>query len=206
MIGRRARSVVALTITGLVALFGAVGPGAAQQIGVVQSEILVIDPSRLFDETELGKKMLADHQAAREALAARNRKIEAELKAEEQRLTKERAHTPAKEFRDLADAFNTKVQKIRRDSERRVRDLKRERERLPVEFMHRVEPVLSEIMRKAGGVVMLDARKVLFRVDAIDVTDAAIALIDLKIGAESPAQSPPGSPAPEPPTGAQNGN
>ena len=101
----------------------------------MQSDILVLDPERLFEETRLGKRMLADHQAEREELAARNRKLEAELEAEEKRLTELRDETSPEEFRDMADAFDAKVQKIRRDSERRVRDLERERERLPLMFL-----------------------------------------------------------------------
>ncbi|WP_397543157.1 OmpH family outer membrane protein [Roseovarius salis] len=154
----------------------------AQGIGVVQSEILVLDPERLFEETRLGKRMLAEHQEKREQLAARNRKLEAELEAEEKRLTEQRDETSPEEFRDLADAFDSKVQQIRRDSERRARDLERERERLPLAFLRSVEPVLTEVMQKAGGVVVLDARTVLFRADVVDVTDAAIARIDEVIG------------------------
>ena len=103
-----------------------------------------------------------------------------ELEAEEKRLTELRAETSPEEFRDMADAFDAKVQEIRRDSERRVVDLERDRERLPIQFLRAVEPVLSEVMREAGGTVVLDARTVLFRTDAVDVTETAIARIDLR--------------------------
>jgi Skp family chaperone for outer membrane proteins len=113
---------------------------------------------------------------------ARNRKLEAELEAEEQRLTDLRAEKTPDEFRKLADAFDTKVQRIRRDSDRAVRDLERRRERAPVTFLRRVQPVLVELMRDAGGAVIIEARSVLLRADAVDVTDLAIARIDARIG------------------------
>ena len=126
------------------------GPLAtAQEIGTVQSEILVLHPEHLFEKTKLGKRMLADHQAKREELAARNRKLEAELEAEEKRLTELRKETSAEEFRDMADAFDEKVQKIRRDSQRRVSDLERERERLPLAFLRAVEPTLRSCWMRA---------------------------------------------------------
>lgn len=158
----------------------------AQDLGIIQNEILVLDPEQLFEETELGQRMLADHQAEREKLAARNRRLEAELEAEEQRLTELRAETSPEEFRDMADAFDAKVQEIRRDSERRVVDLERDRERLPIQFLRAVEPVLTEVMREAGGAVVLDARTVLFRSDAVDVTDTAITRINQAIGDSLP--------------------
>ncbi|WP_338548045.1 OmpH family outer membrane protein [Roseovarius phycicola] len=156
------------------------GPIAAssQDVGVVQSQVLVIDPERLFNQTRLGQSYLALIQVERDALIARNRQIEAELEAEEKALTEKREETSPEEFREMADAFDTRVQDIRRDSERRVRDLERNRERAPVEFMRQVEPVLVDIMRAAGGVVVVDARNVLLRADVIDITDVAIARID----------------------------
>ena len=172
--------------------------GTAQGPGMTRSDIVVLDPERLFEETELGKRMLADHKAEREALAARNRKLEAELEAEEKRLTELRDETSPEEFRELADDFDTRVQELRRDSERRVRRLERKRERLPLVFLREVEPVLIEVMRKAGGTVVLDARTVLFRADAVDVTDAAITRIDAAIGV-----GPEELPEPEPERGAE---
>lgn len=158
----------------------------AQELGIIQNDILVLDPERLFERTRLGQRMVADHQAEREKLAARNRRLEAELEAEEKRLTELRAETSPEEFRDMADAFDAKVQEIRRDSERRVVDLERDRERLPIQFLRAVEPVLSEVMREAGGTVVLDARTVLFRLDAVDVTDTAVTRIDQALGERLP--------------------
>lgn len=158
-------------------------PLAAQTVGVVQSEILVLDTERLFNETKLGQRLTREYQAEREKLAARNRKLEAELEAEEKDLTARRDETSPQEFRDLADAFDEKVRKLRRDSDRAVRDLERKRERGPLVFMRTVEPVLIDLMRDAGGTVVLDKRGVLLHADVIDITDAAIARIDDAIGA-----------------------
>jgi Skp family chaperone for outer membrane proteins len=184
-------------------LAGALGvspaPAAlAQDVGVVQSEILVLDPERLFSETQLGKQMLKDFQAAREAMSKRNRQLEAELEAEEKSLTEKRASLSPEEFRDLADQFDSKVQRIRRESDRAVRDLERRRELLPVQFMRMVEPVLVGLMEDTGGAVIMDARSVLLRADAVDVTDLAASRIDAEIG-EGPEASQEAPPAPEAP-------
>ena len=164
---------------------------------MVQSQILVLDLERLFEESLLGQRMISDHKTEREAMAARNRKLEAELEAEEQRLTGLRAETSPVKFRELADAFDAKVQKIRRDSERRVLDLERDRERLPIAFLRQVEPVLTQVMRDVGGMVVLDARTVLFRAEAVDMTDTAIVRIDKVIGTDGPGETPTDPPQPE---------
>ena len=157
-------------------------PAMSQDLGVIRSEILVLDPDRLFSETALGRRMLDEHQAAREELAARNRQLEAELEAEEQELTELRADMSAADFRELADAFDDKVQKIREDSNRRALDLERDRKQLPSEFLRTVEPVLTKVMREAGGRVVLNKRTVVFHAEAIDITGLAVAWIDRDIG------------------------
>lgn len=163
----------------------AVAPPAqvqAQDIGIVQSRILVLDPGELFERSKLGQAMAAEIQAQREALITRNRDLETQLEAEEQTLTEMRDSRSPEEFRDMADAFDEKVQQIRRESDARVRQLERNRERAPVDFMRRVEPVLVALMREAGGLVVLDRRNVLLQADVIDITDIAVERIDAELG------------------------
>jgi len=154
------------------------GSAIAQSIGVVQNNIIVLDTELLFEESEFGQQMIADYNEAREALIARNREIEAELTAEEQALTDKRDEVSAEEFRELADAFDEKVQGFRERTERKARDLERNRERAPVEFMRRIEPVLVELMNDAGADIIITKRQVLLASDVIDVTDLAIARVD----------------------------
>lgn len=154
------------------------GSAIAQSIGVVQNDIIVMDTDRLFEESELGQQMIADYNEDREALIARNREIEAELKAEEQALTAKRGEVSAEEFRKLADAFDQKVQGFRERTERKARDLERSRERAPVEFMRRIEPILVELMDDAGADIIITKRQVLLASDVIDVTEIAIARVD----------------------------
>ncbi len=161
----------------------------AQSLGVVQSDVLVLDPERLFEETRLGQSMMSDFQEEREALIARNRKLEAALEAEEKELTEKRAETTPEEFREMADAFDEKVQRIRTESDRRARDLERRRELAPARFMRQVEPVLIDILRDGSGVVILDSRSVLLRADVVDITETAIRRIDAEIGAKAPARN-----------------
>ncbi len=183
----------------VVAVFFAAAPLAsqAQDVGVVQSDVLVLDPDRLFTETQFGQRLNDDYLAQREQLIARNRELEISLEAEEQELTNMRAEKTPEEFRDLADAFDARVQQIRRDSDRAVRDLELSRERAPVIFMRAVEPVLVELMRDAGGAVVMDVRSVLLRADVIDITDVAIARIDQRIGAGPDGATQPADPTPE---------
>jgi Skp family chaperone for outer membrane proteins len=170
------------------------GPGMAQDLGVVQSDILVLDTERLFNSTLIGARLTAEYQTERDKLIASNREIEAELRTEEQDLTERRKTMTPAEFRDAADAFDARVRDIRQENERAVRDLERARELAPLTMMRLAEPVLVQLMRDAGGRIVIDHRQVLLRADTIDITDLAIARLDEVIGdgaAIEAAQEPP---------------
>ncbi|MFB9151121.1 OmpH family outer membrane protein [Roseovarius ramblicola] len=179
-----------LLLAALLALTAGVpeAPARAQQPGAVQSDVLVIDIERLLAETAYGQKLQAGIEAERDALIARNERIATELEAEEEKLTELRETTPPDEFREMADAFDAKVTQLRRESERRSRELERQRDLAPVQFMRVVQPVLGEILNEADAVALLDVRSVILRAEAADVTDAAISRIDARIG-EGPALS-----------------
>lgn len=180
---------IVLAIAGLLA--GAWVPGArAQQLGVVQSDILVIDIERLLSETAYGKRLQAEIETARDQLIERNDRIAAELEAEERALTDKRATTPPEAFRDMADDFDAKVTELRRESDQLSRELERRRELAPIQFMRVVQPVLGEVLEEADAVVLMDVRSVLLRADVADVTDLAIARIDARVG-EGPDGLPP---------------
>jgi len=186
------RAVIILAV--LLAMFAGAGhtPVRAQQLGVVQSDVLVIDIERLLAETAYGQKLQAGIEAERDALIARNERVATELEAEERDLTELRAITPPDEFREMADAFDTKVTQLRRESERLSRELERRRDLAPVQFMRVVQPVLGEILNEADAVVLLDVRSVILRAEVAEVTDIAVSRIDARIGE-----------GPEPPDAAQ---
>ncbi len=161
--------------------------------GVVRSPILVIDFERVFDESAFGRRVNEDIEREGRTIAAENRQIESELIEEERELTELRATLPPGEFRDLADAFDEKVQSLRAEQDAKARALGTRTEEERRRFLSAVQPVIEDLLREAGAAIILERRSVFVAVDAIDVTDRAVTLIDAEIGAGS-------TPAPDAPT------
>ncbi|MEM9639107.1 MAG: OmpH family outer membrane protein [Pseudomonadota bacterium] len=157
-------------------------PAAAQRIGPVQSPILTIDAERLFSESIFGKTVVAEFEARGADLAAENRRIEEELEAEEQALTEQRATMEPAAFRTLADAFDEKVQSIRRTQDTKTRDLNQAFEERRGIFLTAAAPILESLMREAGAAVILEKRSVFVSSNAIDITRAAIERLDAVLG------------------------
>jgi Skp family chaperone for outer membrane proteins len=169
----------------LLALFwqaALVPAAAAQQLGVVQSPILTIESERLFTESAFGQRIAQEIEEEGAALAAENRRIEGELTAEEKDLTERRATMEPEAFRELADAFDQKVQQIRRTQDAKARALTQRRDAGRVAFLQAAVPVLEELMQEAGAAVVLERGSVFLSANASDITDAAISRMDASIG------------------------
>lgn len=193
-------------------------PASAQQLGEIVSPILTLDRDALFSGTLYGQRVNADLEAASNALAAETRQIEAALEAEERDLTDQRANLPVAEFRALADAFDDKVQALRDERERAQGEALRQIEAAQAAFFTRIGPILGQLVRERGAVMILDRRAILLTAADVDITEAAIARIDAVLGDgtdttagdEAPLpDSAPGTPLdtiPAPDTGPDTGN
>ncbi|MGR3342431.1 MAG: OmpH family outer membrane protein [Paracoccaceae bacterium] len=158
----------------------------AQDLGVTVSAILTVDSERVFNTTLAGRQITRDLEARLDRLVSENRRIEAELVAEELDLTERRSAMDQVAFRVLADAFDEKVQTIRAEQDAKQRSLQRAREADRQLFIDTIAPILSAIGRARGAVVILDRRNVLLSADNIDITEEAILRINATLGAEIP--------------------
>ncbi|MBV2360850.1 OmpH family outer membrane protein [Thalassococcus sp. CAU 1522] len=150
--------------------------------GMVQSPILVIEFERVFEQSAFGRRVAAALESEGAEIAAENRRIEAELTEEERRLTEERASLSSEAFRALADAFDEKVQRLRREQDSKARALGARSEEEQRRFLAAAQPVLQQLMREAGAAVLVERRSVLLAADDVDITDIAISRVDAAIG------------------------
>ncbi|QFT62912.1 OmpH family outer membrane protein [Roseivivax sp. THAF30] len=160
---------------------------------VVRSPILTIESERFFGESAFGQRLLSQIEEDGQALAAENRRLEAELTAEERRLTELRGTVEPEAFREMADDFDTRVQDLRQQQDAKARALANRDETARRQFFSAAQPVLGEILRDAGAALILERGNVLLSANSIDITDVAIARVDATIGDGSDL----GSSAPE---------
>ena len=195
------RSGFAATIFGLWVLLAAQGVVAQAVEGVdpspVASPILTIDPEALFNQSLYGQRLLRAIQAETEALAAQNRDLAASLTAEEKDLAARRPTMDPAAFRAEAEAFDARVQDIRTARDAKERALQDSVGAGRDRFFGAATPVLGQIMRDRGAVVLLDRRSVIISAGAVDITDAGIAAVDAALGDGSTLAAPDPAPVPE---------
>ncbi|MAC80756.1 MAG: outer membrane chaperone Skp [Rhodobacteraceae bacterium] len=167
----------------LAAILGLGTASVAQtQTDAAGMSILTIESDRFFSESAFGRRVTAEIEAASQDLAAENREIEAALTEEEKDLTRKRATMDPEDFRVLADAFDTKVQGIRRSQDAKGRALAGRGDKGRVAFLRAARPVLSKLMHEFGASIIMERGSVFFSSNASDITDEAIRMIDAEIG------------------------
>ena len=160
------------------------------------SPILTLDPERLYVRSRAAARGLAAIEAQAEALATENREIEAALAAEELELTEKRPDMEPSAFRELADAFDGKVQEIRDEQDAKARELQLLRDEEQQAFLQRARPILAEIARDRGAYIVLDRRSVFLSAGQVDITDEAIRRMDEALEDGSAADSEPDAGSP----------
>jgi Skp family chaperone for outer membrane proteins len=163
-------------------------PLVAQEAGApAVAPILTLDQNRFFLESDFGRAVVERERAATAALEEENKRIEAELVAEERALTEQRATLPAEEFSALATAFDEKVERIRSAQDAKSRVLVEQRDRERQEFLRLVVPVLDGLLAERQATAILDRGTVIRSLSAIDITDEAIAKLNAALAAPDDA-------------------
>ncbi len=160
-------------------------PAGAQSppaVGVPVTAVVVLDRDALFSRSRFGQRILRDIDVAADALAAENRRIEAELEAEELALTERRDAMELEAFRALADAFDARVTAIRQAQDAKARALTQRTDRAQQIFLEEVNPVLVQLAQDTGALVILDRRFVIASADQVDITVVAVERIDAALG------------------------
>jgi Skp family chaperone for outer membrane proteins len=169
-------------------------PGHAQE---TPPPFLLLNQERILTGSRAGQAILAEEEAARDALRAEAREIDSRFEAEERRLTALRGEVEPEEFRALADAFDEEVIRARREQDERATAVALEFEQRRRQFYAEVAPLLVGILSRYEAHAIFDESAVLLADQSLNITDAVIAEIDAAM--PPPDAPPPDAPPPDQP-------
>ena len=154
-------------------------PAAAAQ--EPPSPVLVVSRERLLEESIPADRLNEAEAALTAELQSRVDAIKADLSAEEQELTRLRGTLPAEEFERRVQSFDQRVRRERESTQRRAAALQRVFREARQELVEAVVPILVTLSREKGAKLVLDRDQVLVAHPSVDVTDAAIAMMNERV-------------------------
>lgn len=161
--------------------------------------VVTLDQDAIYERSLYGQTVQNAFEAEAAALAAENRRIEAEMEAAERDLTARRATLPTEEFRALAEAFDARAEAARDGQGTKERALERRRQELRQTFFARALPVLGDLMAERGAVAIIDKGAIVLAFGRIDMTEDAILRLDEVLGNGSGPRRQEGDSAPAAP-------
>ncbi len=173
---------ILVSLLAFLVFFGMAEPGATQTLGVPVSPILTINSDRLFSESMFGERVRLEIEAEESILRAENRQMEAQLVEEEKQLTSKRKDMTPEDFRAVANAFDMRVEEIRKFQEKKASEISQLRESQEISFVSAARPVLEALMRETSASVILEQRTILMSTSMVDITDEAISRLNVAIG------------------------
>lgn len=149
---------------------------------VAQAALLTVDQDLLFVRSAWGLRATAVTDAELDKIAADNDRLAAQLSDEEAQLTQQRATLDPAEFRRRAEAFDVRATQVRRERAQLVQDLNAWAEADRAAFYRAALPIMGDMMQERGAVAVLDRRTVFVALDAIDMTDDLVTMLDRELG------------------------
>ena len=156
--------------------------------GLSLAPILTLDQERFFLESDFGRAVLERERKATAELEQENKRIEADLVAEEQTLTEQRKTLSAKDFTAKADAFDAKVERIRAEQDAKAQALTEGRDKDRKVFLQAAVPVLGALLGEKQATAIFDKKQVIVALSVVDITGEAIEKVN------SALASPPDAP------------
>lgn len=194
--GRAPRSCLRIVAVGAFLSFlavGPIGPVVAQDQpsigfsrpgtppkaqGKAPSRILIISVQRLTRDSKAGASISRQAERLRSELLAPLEKKQDALREEEKALVKLRDTLPRPEFETRVDAFKNELRAVRAAEQTALARLQAGLRRATSEFRRARDMVLTDLMRRYDGAVMLDEASVVLSANSLNVTDEAIKRLD----------------------------
>ena len=148
----------------------------------VKSTVYTIDMSKLLKQTQIGKKIVAENNIARQKLQNENEELEENLLFEEKELSEMRKTLALDEFRLKAQEFDKKVTIIRTEQGQKEQDLIVENRKNENDFFKKIYPLLYRLLSERGGFILIDQRNLVLWDSSVDLTNDAVNLIDRVLG------------------------
>ncbi|AUM73896.1 OmpH family outer membrane protein [Paracoccus jeotgali] len=157
--------------------------------------VLVLDVEQAYDASAWGKRSQEQLKTAAREIEAENKRLEAQLTAEEQALSAERPTLDPAAFRKKAEAFDARAQQVRRDRAEAVRALNARADADRSAFLEASLPVVTALMQERDAAIVLDRRQTLLAISTADITAELVRRMDETLGEGGPLPELPGDAA-----------
>ena len=145
-----------------------------------RDNIVFINLDILIQETNLGKSFLNEIKSQNNKNISELKKIEAELKNDEEQLNKIKNIISKEEYENKLNSLKEKINKFRNKKNEMVKNIQQKRDLELEIFFSKINPIIQDYMTKNSIDIVLDQKNVFIGKSTSDITDELLIEINLK--------------------------
>ena len=148
---------------------------------VLAETIVYINMDKIMQVSKAGKSVIDKLNKTNEANIKKFKKIENELKKEENDLISKRNVLNKDEFEKKLSNLRNKVDDYRQQRQKAIDDVTKKRISASADFAQKIKPILAEYAKENSIDMVIQKKNIIMGKSELDITDIILKIVDSKI-------------------------
>ena len=148
---------------------------------VLSEQIVYINIEKIMKESKAGKKIIEKISKSNEDNINKFKKIEEDLKKQEQDLISKKNVISENEFQTKLESLKKQISEYRNKRQNIIQETTKKRMQASIEFSNKIKPILTDYASKNDISIIVQKKNILMGKKELDITDDVLIIVDEKI-------------------------
>ena len=148
---------------------------------VLSEQIVYINIEKIMKESKAGKKIIEKISKSNEDNINKFKKIEEDLKKQEQDLISKKNVISENEFQTKLESLKKQISEYRNKRQNIIQETTKKRMQASIEFSNKIKPILTDYASKNDISIIVQKKNILMGNKELDITDDVLIIVDEKI-------------------------
>ena len=143
--------------------------------------IVYIDMDKIMQVSKAGKSVINKLNKTNEGNIKKFKKIEEDLKKEENDLVAKRNVLNQQEFEKKLDSLKKKIDNYRSQRQKAIDDVTKKRISASADFAQKIKPILADYAKENSIDIVIQKKNIIMGKSQLDITNEILKIVDSKI-------------------------
>ncbi len=152
-----------------------------QSLDLKAEKIVYINMEKIMKESVVGKKIVEKINDVNQSNIKKFKKIEEDLKKDEQNLVDKKNVLSEEEFREKFNELKKKIDEYRTSRQTAIQDTTKKRISASAEFSKKIKPILGDYASKNDISIIFQKKNIIMGKSSLDITEEILKIVDKEI-------------------------
>ena len=144
-------------------------------------QVVYINMEKIMKESKAGKQIIKQISKVNETNINKFKKIEEDLKKQEQDLISKKNVISENEFQTKLESLKKRISEYRNKRQNIIQETTKKRMQASIEFSNKIKPILTDYASKNDISIIVQKKNILMGKKELDITDDVLIIVDEKI-------------------------